>query len=83
MLYHGSGETVIFPEIRKTRYTKDFIDILLYKEWTGKWIIKRKMMFFMYVPLLNLLQDLIQVYIIVIQIICVAVMKMGICWINL
>ena len=23
-LYHGSGETVEFPEIRKTRYTKDF-----------------------------------------------------------
>ena len=24
LLYHGSGETVMFPEIRKTRYTKDF-----------------------------------------------------------
>ena len=23
-LYHGSGETVEFPEIRKTHYTKDF-----------------------------------------------------------
>ena len=23
-LYHGSGEIVIFPEIRKTKYTKDF-----------------------------------------------------------
>ena len=23
-LYHGSGEIVEFPEIRKTRYTKDF-----------------------------------------------------------
>ena len=23
-LYHGSGNTVEFPEIRKTRYTKDF-----------------------------------------------------------
>lgn len=57
LLYHGSGETVIFSEIRKTIYTGDFMDILLYKEWTDKWIIKRKMMFFMYVPLLNLLQE--------------------------
>ena len=24
VLYHGSGEEVIFPEIRKTKYTKDF-----------------------------------------------------------
>lgn len=24
ILYHGSGEIVEFPEIRKTRYTKDF-----------------------------------------------------------
>ncbi len=24
IIYHGSGETVEFPEIRKTRYTKDF-----------------------------------------------------------
>ena len=24
LLYHGSGEMVMFPEIRKTRYTKDF-----------------------------------------------------------
>ncbi len=24
LLYHGGGETVIFPEIRKTKYTKDF-----------------------------------------------------------
>ena len=23
-LYHGSGQIVEFPEIRKTRYTKDF-----------------------------------------------------------
>ena len=23
-LYHGSGQKVEFPEIRKTRYTKDF-----------------------------------------------------------
>lgn len=23
-LYHGSGEIVTFPEIRKTKYTKDF-----------------------------------------------------------
>ena len=23
-LYHGSGQVVEFPEIRKTRYTKDF-----------------------------------------------------------
>lgn len=24
MLYHGSGERIEFPEIRKTKYTKDF-----------------------------------------------------------
>lgn len=24
MLYHGSGEEIEFPEIRKTKYTKDF-----------------------------------------------------------
>ena len=24
ILYHGSGEIVEFPEIRKNRYTKDF-----------------------------------------------------------
>lgn len=24
LLYHGSGEIVEFPEIRKTKYTKDF-----------------------------------------------------------
>ncbi|OPJ64398.1 DUF3990 domain-containing protein [Clostridium oryzae] len=24
MLYHASGEAVEFPEIRKSRYTKDF-----------------------------------------------------------
>ncbi len=24
LLYHGSGEKVEFPEIRKTRYAKDF-----------------------------------------------------------
>lgn len=24
MLYHGSGEKIEFPEIRKTKYTKDF-----------------------------------------------------------
>lgn len=23
-LYHGSGEIIYFPEIRKTKYTKDF-----------------------------------------------------------
>ena len=23
-LYHGSGQIVEFPEVRKTRYTKDF-----------------------------------------------------------
>lgn len=23
-LYHGSGQIVEFPELRKTRYTKDF-----------------------------------------------------------
>ena len=30
-VYHGSGQIVEFPEIRKTRYTKDFMGILLYK----------------------------------------------------
>lgn len=24
ILYHGSGQIVEFPEIRKTKYTKDF-----------------------------------------------------------
>lgn len=24
ILYHGSGEIVEFPEVRKTKYTKDF-----------------------------------------------------------
>lgn len=24
VLYHGSGQIVEFPEIRKTKYTKDF-----------------------------------------------------------
>ena len=24
LLHHGSGEIVEFPEIRKTKYTKDF-----------------------------------------------------------
>jgi len=29
-IYHGSGEMVEFPEIIKTKYTKDFFGVLLY-----------------------------------------------------
>jgi len=45
ILYHGSGETVEFPEIRRGRFTKDFswgFYCTIKKEqaerWTDKWI---------------------------------------------
>ena len=53
-LYHGSGEVVEYPEIRKSRYTKDFswgfyctINKKQAERWTAKWIDTDK------VPTLN------------------------------
>ena len=44
LLYHGSGEIVAFPEIRKTKYTKDFswgFYCTINYEQTYKWANKR------------------------------------------
>jgi len=54
IVYHGSGETVEYPEIRRSRFTKDFswgfyctTNKEQAKKWTQKWLISNK------VPTLN------------------------------